>query len=304
MLSDGLRQLSYAALSVAGVNAILRLRRPGAPILCYHNVRATTSRTGDVGLHMPLDRFVAQMEWLSRKFDVVPLAELRSRHRRAQSLRGLAVLTFDDGYSGVLEYALPVLAGLGLPCTIFVTGRAPTHPVPFWWDRPDLSVLAGDPAHRERLLVDLRGDGERIKSVFGSLEMQVPADCLPAGWAALRAARSTMVEIGAHTMSHPNLVATPDHDLRDELSGVADAIAAGVGVRPVAFAYPYGRWDLRVTRAVDDAGYDIGVTLEAHDVVPRDSALALARINIPSTISISAFAAWVSGLSDLRARRS
>lgn len=298
-----IRDLAYSALDVLGGTAVLRARRPGAPVLCYHDVRATDSTSGDPGLHLPLAHFIAQMEWLAARFAVVPLAELRVRQRQGRSLKGLAVVTFDDGYTGVLDHAIPVMTRLRIPCTIFVTGQAPAHPAPFWWDWPALSSIATDPAYRERLLVEWRGDRERIAQAMAVTTWDAPADCLPADWAALRRARSDLVEIGAHTMSHRNLVVLSDTELREELVGCADAIEAGVGVRPQSFAYPYGLWDARVAAAVATAGFDSGVTLDARDVVAGDDPRALPRTNIPANISSSAFAAWVSGLSDLRARR-
>ncbi|MCC7001346.1 MAG: polysaccharide deacetylase family protein [Gemmatimonadaceae bacterium] len=298
-----IRDIAYATFDALGGNALLRARRPGAPVLCYHDVRATDSTSGDPGLHLPLDQFVAQMQWLAAHTDVVPLTELLGRQRQGRSLKGLAVVTFDDGYTGVLEHALPVLARLQLPCTIFVTGRAPAQPRPFWWDWPALASIATDPAHRDRLLVEWQGDGERIAAAMALESTHEPADCLPADWTALRHVRSSMVEIGAHTMTHRNLVTLSDSELRDELVDSADAIEAGVGVRPRTLAYPYGLWDARVAAALDAAGFEAGLTLDARDVVAGDAPRALPRTNIPAAITTPAFAAWVSGLSDLRAQR-
>jgi peptidoglycan/xylan/chitin deacetylase (PgdA/CDA1 family) len=298
-----IRDIAYATFDALGGNALLRARRPGAPVLCYHDVRASDSTSGDPGLHLPLARFIEQMEWLAARFTVVPLADLRLRQRQGRSLKGLAVVTFDDGYTGVLDHAIPVMTRLRIPCTIFVTGLAPARPTPFWWDWPSLSSITTDPAYRERLLVEWRGDSQRIAAAMSVSTTDEPADCLPADWQALRRVRGELVEIGAHTMTHRNLVTLADTELRDELVGSADAIEAGVGVRPRTLAYPYGLWDARVAAALDAAGFEAGLTLDARDVVAGDDPRALPRTNIPAVITTPAFAAWVSGLSDLRARR-
>src|SRR6476620_5774425 len=48
-----------------------------------------------------------------------------ARIRAGRPLQGLVALTFDDGYRGVFESALPVLRDLGLPATVFVIARTP-----------------------------------------------------------------------------------------------------------------------------------------------------------------------------------
>lgn len=56
------------------------------------------------------------IEVLSRFFRFVSLQEFS----QAKSKRGLAAITFDDGYKNVLENALPVLEYFGYPATLFL----------------------------------------------------------------------------------------------------------------------------------------------------------------------------------------
>src|SRR5207245_14546 len=72
---------------------------------------------------------------LAQAFRFVPLGDLLARHRAGRSIRGLAAISFDDGYRGVLRHALPVLRQLGLPATVFVVAGALARTEPFWWDR-------------------------------------------------------------------------------------------------------------------------------------------------------------------------
>ncbi len=90
-----------------------RLSNAGA-ILCYHNVvpEGVPSPWDRVGVHMPLAAFERQMRWLARNYDVIPLADHVRRVRRGGSLRGVAAVTFDDGYRGVFDYAWPLLQSL------------------------------------------------------------------------------------------------------------------------------------------------------------------------------------------------
>lgn len=292
----------YGALRFSGLNRLLRYRRAGAVALCYHNVVARRSGQGDPGLHLASDAFRAQMRWLASRFEVVPLGTLIDRARRAQSLRGMATVTFDDGYRGVRDHALPILQELGLPSTIFVTVDGSATGRAFWWDHPALAAAAAsDAAERVRLLETERGDRDAIFAARRLEEAPLPQDLLPMSWAELRHVGPD-VTIGAHSVSHRNLTSLDDTALAAELGDSAGAIERELGTRPTEFAYPYGRWDSRVREATKRARFSGAVTLGELDVDRGSDPFAIPRINIPASLGLSAFEAWVSGLADLRAR--
>ena len=62
--------------------------------------------------------------WLAAHYDVVPLHEFVDRLTRGAVLRSLAAVTFDDGYTGVFEHAVPILDALGIPATVFIVADA------------------------------------------------------------------------------------------------------------------------------------------------------------------------------------
>ena len=172
-----LRSAYYAALQTLGLPALARRLRDGGVILCYHNVAPTGDAplSGEPGVHLSLEKFASQVEWLARHYDVVPLHELLDRLAARRPLRDLAAITFDDGYRGVFEHAWPLLLELGLPATVFVVADAPETGDPFWWDHPAAAQRA-TPELREHWLKDLRGDGAGIISaVMGSDAHQVLA---------------------------------------------------------------------------------------------------------------------------------
>ena len=67
---------------------------------------------------------------------------------------------------------------------------------------------------------------------------------LAAGW-----------ELGAHTISHPDLTTLDDAGLEREVAGSRAAIERRFGVGVEFFCYPSGRYDERVIAAVERAGY-------------------------------------------------
>lgn len=268
MLGD----LYYGALRGVGITSLARHLRHGALVLCYHNVvpgNAKSLTLGDRGLHLPLDRFTAQMSWLKDHYSVVPLTELVARLDSGRSVRGCAALTFDDGYAGTFTMAVPLLRRLGLPATMYIVAQAPEQQRLFWWDE---SVIAPDRATH-----------------------------FAADWALLRNEAHSGIDLGAHTLTHPALTDLGDEDLRRELEDSRDIIEDRTGIRPESFSYPYGIWDARVRDAVHRAGYRSAVTLEFGLNMPGIDPCALRRVNVPAAISVAAFAGWAAGVRPRRA---
>src|ERR1041385_5799969 len=164
-----LSSLGYAGLRAARIPALRRRLQDGGVVLCYHNVlrERDTRGAGDPGLHLPVDRFVDQLRWLSRHYTIVPLGELVTRLRAGRTVRRLLALTFDDGYQGTTETAVPLLRELRLPATIFVAAEAPGSRTGFWWDHPAV-VRRLTPEGRELWLRNCRGDGAAILEAIGA----------------------------------------------------------------------------------------------------------------------------------------
>lgn len=70
---------------------------------------------------------------------------------------------------------------------------------------------------------------------------------------------SGLVEFGAHTVHHVNLLNQDDATARDEIVRSREQVVALAGACR-SFAYPYGRFDARHEAMVREAGYDSAVT--------------------------------------------
>jgi peptidoglycan/xylan/chitin deacetylase (PgdA/CDA1 family) len=133
------------------------------------------------------------------------------------------LLTFDDGYADLVDYALPALQRLGWRATIFVAvstvgGRN-------MWDGP----AAG--GHRIMSAPDIRA------------------------WAL------EGIEFGAHGSTHCDLTQLDSDRQRDEVLGGRNALAELVGRPVTAFAYPYGACNDQVRELVATA-FDLGFGLD------------------------------------------
>ena len=199
-----------AALAATGIPRLLG--SPGPLVLMLHGLGGAGGV--DPGL------FDTALDRLRARRRVVPLAQAVAA-LGAPEARGLAAVTFDDGYVDFAEHALPALARRGLHATLFVpAGRLGGTNV---WD-------AGRAA--ERKLLDA---------------------------AALRALDPAHVEIGAHGMTHCRLFGLAPHALREETAGARCALEDACGRAVRFFAYPYGQlddFDAAAEAAVAAAGFE------------------------------------------------
>jgi peptidoglycan/xylan/chitin deacetylase (PgdA/CDA1 family) len=257
------KALYYGGLRHLGVTALRRRSLDAGLILCYHNVvAAADAAAGGEGLHLARDRFEAQVRWLAERYRVVPLREMVQRLSAGRPVRSLAALTFDDGYAGVFQHALPLLGALGLPATVFLVARAVGGPAAFPWD--------GDTG--------------------------LPGSHRPADWPTVLAGLGDGFDFGVHTATHPSLPALDDAGLEEEIVASRSTLYRATGIWPEFFAYPFGHWSPRVRDYVRAAGYRAAVTLDFGLNRAGADPWSLRRVNVPSRISRSGFEAWASGL--------
>jgi peptidoglycan/xylan/chitin deacetylase (PgdA/CDA1 family) len=115
--------LVAAGLGAAGLGLSLRFnwwrpKRPGTPVLMYHDVGPHRPGSRLNHWHVLPEDFARQLDLLARRgYRGVALRDLLDRPLAPEAR---AVLTFDDGYENVLSRALPVLRSHGFTATVFV----------------------------------------------------------------------------------------------------------------------------------------------------------------------------------------
>jgi len=236
---------------------IMSGRAAAVPILMYHQVAPWSVDGVKPSLLVTPAAFAAQMRllrlWGWRTLRLVELVALLEAG--APLPRRRFVLTFDDAFLGVARHAVPVMRGLGLTATVFV----PT-------------ALVG---------TDTALDGGRDH----------PAKRLM-GWDDLRTMRDAGFDIGAHTRRHLHLPRLTPDELRAEVAGSRDDLAAalGAGDGDALFAYPYGDWDPSVAAAVRDAGFAAACATRFGRVTAASDRFALPRISVGSSLDLPHFA--------------
>jgi peptidoglycan/xylan/chitin deacetylase (PgdA/CDA1 family) len=97
-------------------------------------------------------------------------------------------------------------------------------------------------------------------------------------------------EIGSHSMNHIFLHDLMTEQIRAEVVESKDKLEEITGKRVAHFSCPGGRWDKRVSRIVQEAGYDSLVTSQIGVNSPASARFHLARVAIMRGVGIDEFA--------------
>jgi peptidoglycan/xylan/chitin deacetylase (PgdA/CDA1 family) len=195
-------------------------RRKSA-ILCYHGVGTAAPGTDPDHLQVPSSRFRAQVELLlAAGFRFVTVAELAARMNGGPPPPGLLAISFDDGMDDNYDEVLPLLQEYRVPATVYVITGLIGAPNPW---------LAG-----------------------GDSRMMTEDE--------LRALAAAGFELGAHTVSHPDLSTLEFDACLDEMIRSRDALERITGQPVRTFAYPFCRYGAAAVAAAQAAGFEAAVT--------------------------------------------
>lgn len=190
-------------------------------VLMYHRVGAA-GNTWENRYAVEPDVFAGHMQALARAgFRAIGIDSLVAWLETGAVLPASAiVITFDDGFRGVREHALPVMERLGWPFTVF-------------------------------LVSDLIGQADHWTRSANPAGVTYPL--LDAG--EIREMQQRGVSFHSHTRSHPSLPSLDEAQLADQLGGSRARLAALLGHDVPYLAYPFGHVDDRVEAAARAAGY-------------------------------------------------
>jgi peptidoglycan/xylan/chitin deacetylase (PgdA/CDA1 family) len=286
-------------------------------VLGYHRVVenfAAESRRGIPAMLTSRAMLEQQLDWIGRRFRFVTLDELGDRLERGRDGRGLAAVTFDDGYRDVYEQAFPLLRRKGIPAAVFVvTDLVGTSTLQVhdrlnilltrasgrWADLPGvlrsllhalrirlpeadrLEALACSPLLATVLLLR-RLPRQDLDLVMDTLEERLDIDAsstggmLPLTWDMLEQMQRGGVTVGSHTRRHAWLTQESAETVLDEIQASRCEIEKRLGVPVNHFAYPDGRFTGATADAVAGAGYRFGYTTCMHRD-PRHPLLTIPR---------------------------
>jgi peptidoglycan/xylan/chitin deacetylase (PgdA/CDA1 family) len=246
---------------------------PGVAALCYHGVRKTSDTSIPFAdLHVDVEVFEAHCRFIADACTPISLEQFRAARVGAAALPPRPVIvTFDDGYRSVLDRALPCLERYGIPAVVFVCSDPVIRSQRFWFDtlaeRDGADAVTRAAAHPYGDWCALR---EPVAAFFDEGDAHRPMTV-----AELRQlASSPLIEIGAHTKSHPNLARAEVDEQQREILGGRAALESALNRSVRTFAYPVGKVDTHYTEQtvsiVRKAGFDMAFTTRP-SFLTRDS---------------------------------
>lgn len=326
---DGLRQAIKARMKSALAPGARLATRQRARVLMYHRFGP-----GNPSRRLSAEALDRQLLYLRRRFNVMPLCDLVERLAQGRAPEPLSVaLTVDDAYADFGEHAYPVFRRHGVPVTIYVVSRFASGHFWLWWDAirhsvamaergayrvdlPDgpLELALHDAQSRDQAWSALAAVGVTLEpsrrdafvvAVQDAFSVQLPAsptaEYAALSWGELRSLDADIVEIGAHTRTHPILALCDTARIADEVYGSKAEIEAELGRRVTAFCYPNGEpqdVDDRCVAAVRAAGFDSAVLACGGMIRARADRYLLERLGAPH--DEADFEAEVSGIGVLR----
>lgn len=249
-------------------------------ILLYHNLVPDNAPSGYKLTSITLRQavFEQHIAWLSRYFEIVSLEVYLSTAKERLG-RKIAV-TFDDGTATSFACAFPVLQKFKVPATFFVTtchlDGGSLMPGCF------LNAVFYEEIYPEMVFngshfsLEMPNQRKQARSLAGRMvkeskdpmgfvrEMEktypLPADVRKyyQGMTLEQlkiAANSALVEIGAHTVTHPDLSSLPSENQRWEIAESKRVLEELTGKSVRYFAYPSGQYARTTIELVKDAGY-------------------------------------------------
>lgn len=326
----GIKRKLVTLAAVEPVLGIVRayMRRGRLPCLMYHEVLPDSQQLG-LWTVVRAGEFDRQLEHTRRYYLPVSyeeaLDEFRARKRWPQ---GAVVVTFDDGYRGNLETALPIAESHNVPVTVFVATRWVQEGRRHWFDRLMLYCAVQDGVEIDlekyggtRCRIARHTDSEvwwdqvaRVLEFLKTLpeqQRQTVVDDLvgaarghnmqehlaPLTVEQLQAlASSPLVTIGAHSHEHEILSRLPLQHARDSISKSRQLLEEWLSVRIRHFAYPNGNYSTELMDLLRELEFETAVTTRAGMWSSSDDLLALPRIGIGRYDPSGFFRARLAGL--------
>lgn len=288
------------AINCSGANELVGRRHRGlGGAFLLHSVAEDPRRYLNNHLHASrrlIDEALAH--YRRSGVDIVTLDE--AMRRLAEGGRRFVCFTFDDGYRDNLTTALPIFERYAAPFTVFVTTSFINRSFDFWWGALIEAIRANDTFRVEDgdrvFSFDTRGFDAKVRAYTALTTAEcrglIPRQAIAAAVAGCgievakvldaialderelsTLAQSPLVEIGAHTHSHPKLSDLDEDGVRSELATNKAYLQNLLGREVRHFSYPFGgHCGEREFRIAREVGFRTGWTGEYGALFPQHTA--------------------------------
>lgn len=273
--------------------AVISLSSNRVRALLYHAVDpATTDWTEGLGVNVTPEEFTANLDYFKSHYNVIDVMDTASDKLPKHPL----VITFDDGYQSVADYAAPALIERSMPATVYLISRAVngelvwvnllnralrhepektfeiTRAIPELADKNTTKDVmqtvqeAFPPAAIESLC-------EKLIAAL-SLDVLTPDEPLYMSRETINQLQTQNIHFGFHTKDHFNMSLCTQDDLKTQLdsTNITDCLDSD------SFAYPFGYFNQQAVKHVETKNYHRIMTVGNNNA--RFSALHTDRIEV------------------------
>ncbi|MBL0272551.1 MAG: polysaccharide deacetylase family protein [Chitinophagaceae bacterium] len=252
------------------------------------------------------------IEYLVRKYTVVPLEHFLESPSSFKSAKELATVLFDDGYKDNIEFAVPILQKNQCSASFYIVTDCIDKNIPTWTYLID-NVL--QTTRKKKIELEYDFVPEKLKSIqlqvsqgYGALakeikpwmkklsntnrlkiaesilsqcnDVQLPKNKMM-NWDDIRQMGTDGFIIGSHSHTHPMLASLEDEkEIVDELRISALRIKQETGKIPLTISYPIGSFDERITRLAKPEGYKYGLAVEQRFYNYPSDNMAIPRVEL------------------------
>lgn len=284
-------------------------------ILIYHSVFPDTCAPERWGMSpvITTNAFKRQILWLADNYHIVSLQKYLAESPKNGSIKPkLIAITFDDGFKATFQFVTPFLVENNIPVTFFVsTGHLEDGELLWfsylkaicfeklyqavyvdrklfrlqtlkqcrrsWLALVSLAKASGDPGFFSSMLAKTYPISSDVIDLYKGMTHNQLSD----------ASKSDLLDIGAHTISHPFLHHLSREKQEQEVLG-SKRILAGVTGKPIHyFAYPGGEYNLEAVETVKAVGYKAAfVVIPKHLGIDRQFEIGRIGIYSPSMFKL------------------
>ena len=226
---------------------LVKQHKQHIPILMYHKV-LPEAEDSQHKTYVTYEQFAQHMQFLAKhRFTPITFKDYFAFHNGNLPLSKFPqkpiIITFDDGYVNNLKYALPIMQRHNFTAVIFALGNDNIQHNQ--WD-----AAMGEPQHALM-------NNQQLKQL------------LDAGF-----------EIGAHSLSHPDLTQLSAADAYHEIAQSKQNLEAMLQQQVISFAYPYGNYNESLKALVKQAGFYCAVATDTGGLRLEDDRFAIFRVNM------------------------
>ncbi len=236
------------------------MSKAGIPVLNYHAIDGNMSDNPDSrNVSVSLQSFKEQMEWLHKQgYKSITDAELRSLVLQRKPLSGKHVLiTFDDGYYSLYEYAQPIMAKYGFVATLFLS-----------------TAYIGKP--------------------YGLSDFYFVGDDRQLSWDELKSLIDKGWSIQSHGDNHVKMNGLAKDALIREITDSKKTIEQHLKTKVDSFAFPYGLYNKMVLDQLRAAGYTMAFSVHSGLLSRSSQKMRIPRIEINNMDTMESFKTKVS----------